>query len=125
MTTLELVPIPPTEEELDLNRFGFGYNDVADTLYIHFFGNPQPAVSVVVNEFLYLRVNRATQKIVGLQIEDFLSYVVHEHPEWLPLADLAGIPIDVIESARKAISPERIRRAALLPILSELHFIAS
>jgi hypothetical protein len=104
---LGFAPILPTADEIDPSRLVLSYNDAADTLYIHFFQRGQPAVSVDVNEFLYLRVDEITHRVVGLQIEGYLIYVVHKHPEWLSLAELAGIPVEVIEKAR-----DRYRAAA-------------
>jgi hypothetical protein len=64
-------------------------------------------------------------RLVGLQIENFLSHIVGEHPEWLPLAELAGIPAEEIEKARAAIDIERRREAVVMPILKQLQLLAS
>ena len=122
---LGFTPILPTLEELDPSRLVISYNDAADTLYVHFFTRGEPAVSVDVNEFLYLRVDEITHRVVGLQIEGFLGYVVRKHPDWLPLAELAGIPAETIEKARDAIPVERRRAAVALPILKDLNLLAS
>lgn len=122
---LGYTPILPTPGEIDPARLVLSYNDAADTLYVHFFERGQPAVSVDVNEFLYLRVDEITHRVVGLQIEGYLIYVVRKHPEWLSLADLAGIPQPLIDEARATIDPGQRRRSAVLPILKELNLLAS
>jgi len=122
---LGFTPILPTAEEIDPSRLVLSYNDAADTLYVHFYERGQPATSVDVDECLYLRVDRTTHRVVGLQIEGYLIRAVHEHPEWLPLAELAGIPAEMIEKARDAIDIERRRAAIVMPILKQLQLLAS
>jgi len=120
---LGFTPVVP--DDIDGSRLLFGYNDDADTLYVHFYDRDRPTVSVDVNEYLYLLVDSRDQQVVGLQIEGYLFYVVRKHPEWLPLADLAGIPADDIAKAREAIDINRRREAAVMPILKELNLLAS
>ena len=118
-------PILPRLEEIDPARLVITYNDAADTLYVHFFKRGEPATSIDVDECLYLRVDRTNRRVVGLQIEGFLIRAVREHPEWLPLAELAGIPAEEIEKARDAIDIERRREAVVMPILKQLQLLAS
>lgn len=121
---LGFAPIWPSPGEIDGSRLLFGYNDVADTVYVHFFDRSRPAVSVDVDEFVYLLVDPIEHQVVGLQIEGFLAYAVREHPEWLSLAELAGIPAEEIEKARDAIDIERRREAVVMPILKQLQLLA-
>ena len=118
-------PILPRLEEIDPARLVITYNDAADTLYVHFFKRGEPATSIDVDECLYLRVDRTDRRVVGLQIEGFLIRAVREHPEWLLLAELAGIPAEEIDKARDAIDSERRREAAVMPILKQLQLLAS
>lgn len=113
-----------TSEELDAAQFCFNYNDLSDTVYVHFFGKPLPAVSIWIDAGLYLLVSLPDERLVGLQFEYFLSNVVQEHPEWLPLGELAGIPAEAIEQARDAIDIERRRAAVVMPILKQLELLA-
>lgn len=122
---LGFVPVWPSAGDIDGSRLLFGYNDVADTLYVHFFDRQQPTVSVDVDDYLYLLVDRSGHRVVGLQIEGFLAHAIHEHPDWLPLAELAGIPAEEIEKARDAIVIERRREAVVMPILKQLQLLAS
>jgi len=112
-------------EELDPAQFRFGYNDLSDTVYVFFFGKPLPSVSVWIDEGLYLMIGMPEERLVGLQFEYFLSHVVQDHPEWLPLAELAGIPAEEIATARDAIAIERRREAVVMPILKQLQLLAS
>ena len=118
-------PILPSAAEIDPSQLVLSYNDAADTLYVHFFERGQPATSVDVDECLYLRVDEISHRVVGLQIEGFLIRAVREHPDWLPLAELAGIPAEEIEKARSAIDIERRREAVVIPILKQLQLLAS
>jgi hypothetical protein len=118
-------PIFPKPEDIDPERLVISYNDAADTLYVHFFKRGEPATSIDVDECLYLRVNRTSQRVVGLQIEGFLIRAVREHPDWLSLAELAGIPQHMIDEARASIDAGQRRRAVVLPILKELDLLAT
>ena len=112
-------------EDLELSQFRFNYNDLSDTVYVHFYGKPLPAVSVWIDEGLYLLVGVPDERLVGLQFEYFLASVVQKHPEWLPLGELAGIPAEAIEKARAAIDIDRRRAAVVMPILKQLQLLAS
>ena len=50
------------------------YNKLADTLYIWFGGN-QPAVSEDVDGEFWLRRNPTTDRVVGIEIENFQSFL--------------------------------------------------
>jgi hypothetical protein len=122
---LGFAPIWPSPGDINGARLLFGYNDAADTLYVHFFNRSRPTVSMDVDEFVYLLVDVIDHRVVGLQIEGFLIRAVREHPEWLQLAELAGIPADEIEKARSAIDIERRREAVVMPILKQLQLLSS
>ena len=122
---LGFAPIWPSPGEIDGSRLLFGYNDAADTVYVHFFDRSRPTVSIDLDESVYLLVDVDDHRVVGLQIEGFLVYTIREHPDWLPLAELAGIPADEIAKARDAIDIERRREAVVMPILKKLQLLAS
>lgn len=109
-----ITPIMPRSTDLDPAKVAFNYDRESDTLMIHLYGEPQPAISVAgSDEYLYWRVAPDTQNVVGLQYEHFLSHLVFEHPEFLDFAALAGISADEIESIRVRINPDQRRRAAV------------
>ncbi len=76
----------------------FIYDEPTDTLSVDFFGRALPAVSVAVDrgdrDSLYLRVDPETGRVVGLQIEAFLSYAAVQDPPLmaaLTVAELRGV----------------------------------
>lgn len=85
----------PMPDELPKGGLRFVYDRRADMLLVDFYGHPEPAISVPIDagdrDFLYLRVDPETRRVVGLQIEAFLAYAVHQDPifiEALAIADL-------------------------------------
>lgn len=119
-TVLGFQPIIPRLGEVKPADIVVRYNADADTLSVHFFGLGQAAVSVDVNEYLYLRVNRESRRIVGIQIEGYLEFAVRDDPRWLAWADLAGIDAQIIERVRSEISADKKRTAALQTTFDEL-----
>jgi hypothetical protein len=109
-----ITPVMPRSADLDPAKVAFNYDRESDTLMIHLYGEPQPAISVAgSDEYLYWRVTPDTHQVIGMQYEHFLSHLVYERPEFLDFADLAGIPADEIESIRSRIHPDQRRRAAV------------
>jgi uncharacterized protein YuzE len=115
---MQFEPIFPDRMTTDASSFAFAYDAEADTLYIHFFGAPRPAVSVAMNEYFSWRISRETHEVVGVQVEGFLAYVVREHPEWLPLAEVLAregiVDAGSVDEIRRVMRPE----AALRPLWS-------
>jgi hypothetical protein len=75
----------------------YSYDRASDTMMVHFFGTPRPAVSIAIDnsdDALYVRLDRAADEVVGLQIEGFLTSFIVRHPDWadtLLIARLRGI----------------------------------
>lgn len=76
----------------------FVYDRPSDTMFVHLFGEALPGVSVPLEQgdrdYVYLRVDPITLEIVGIQIEDFLSYALKEDPwlaETLVAAEFRGL----------------------------------
>ncbi len=110
----------PSPGNLDSTRVAFNYDREGDTLMIHLYGEPLPAISVAgEDDYLYWRVDPKTHGVVGLQYEHFLSHLVYERPEFLDFATLAGIPDDEIEEIRSRINPDQRRRAAIEYLLAQ------
>jgi hypothetical protein len=68
----------PGRETVDPERVALTYDRPSDTLFIHFSGRPQPAVSVPADARfgmvdIYLRVDSVSEEVVGLQIEGALA----------------------------------------------------
>lgn len=123
LDALGFIPILPASGQIDASQLVVEYDEDTDALYVHFFGQPRAATSVDVNDYLYVRVDRSTHKIVGHHFDHFLPIAVHEDPSWLVLADLAGIDPTRIAEIRAEIDPERKRSAALRTVLDELTLV--
>ena len=89
---------PNWPQTLSADRVRFTYDRPTDTLFVDFYGEALPAASIPLDrgdrDYLFLRIDPETDAVVGLQIEHFLSYAIHRHPELvgaLELATLVGI----------------------------------
>jgi hypothetical protein len=87
----------PEIESLPKGQVRFTYDGRLDTLFVNFYGKARPAASepldVGERDYLFVRVDPLSQEVVGLQIEDFLSYAVGLYPGWveaIEIADLRG-----------------------------------
>jgi hypothetical protein len=74
------------------------YDRDSDTLMLHLGGRPRAATSVPIERAsrtaFFVRLDRASDEIVGFQIEDFTASFLEDHPELadtLNDADLRGI----------------------------------
>ncbi len=117
---LGFTPRMPEPKELDPSGVIARYHGDSDTLYVHFFGLRQPAVSIDLNPYLYVRVSRESHLIVGIQIEGYLTHAVRDEPRWLDWAEIAGIPLERVEAIRQEISFEKKRESALHTTLEEI-----
>ena len=64
----------PSRRAIDPGRVAFTYDRLSDTLFVDLFGRAMPAVSVPAeldqdDVDVYLRVDAATEEVIGLQIE--------------------------------------------------------
>jgi hypothetical protein len=94
----------PDLVSLTPDRVRLTYDRPTDTLFVDFRGAAVPAASIPLDrgdrDYLFLRVDPATEEVVGLQIEHFLSYAILQHPELtdtLDAASLIGITRDEID----------------------------
>ena len=114
-------PIWPERGDLRQDQLRFVYDRLADTLYVDFDGHARPAVSVPLDQgdrdYLYLRVDPETHRVVGLHIEAFLAYAVAQHPEFieaLEIAELRGFDdLEAAELQRRAREQARERADAV------------
>ena len=73
------------------------YDRASDTTMLHFFGKPRAAVSVPLesrDDGVFVRIDRETDEVVGLQIEGFVADFILRYPqlaELLEVAKLRGI----------------------------------
>jgi hypothetical protein len=103
------------------------YDGPSDTLFVDFYGTARPAASVALElgdrDYYYLRVDAETDKVVGLQIESFLSYAVQRHPrlvEALDFANLKYIDPEVETNLTKRLGDANHRRADRAAVIDEL-----
>jgi hypothetical protein len=113
-------PMLPRREEVDPAGVAFDFDRVTDTLYVHLFGHPRPAVNVDTGPYLDLRVDVQTEEVVGFQIESFLRRVIREHPALLDVAELAGVPADEVAEIRRSLPHATRQRAAVGAVFDNL-----
>lgn len=96
------------------------YDPVSDSLVIHFFGPPEPAISAPVDDdpHVLLRLHMDEHYLVGVEFENFAASFLLLHPELIELARLAGVPAERLARVEREVSAER-RRAAIVAVLRE------
>ncbi len=88
----------------------FSYDGDSDTMMVHFFGAPRPAVSISIDDpddALYVRLDRAADEVVGLQIEGFLTRFLVRHPDWADTFSTARLRGTTREDAVTAVAQAR------------------
>lgn len=105
----------------------FSYDGDSDTMMVCFFSSPRPAVSISIDDpsdALYVRLDRAADEVVGLQIEGFITRFINHHPDWadtLSAARLRGISRkDVLAVASQARQQQTPQVAAVTHLLERL-----
>lgn len=119
-----IYPRLPHLADLDADDVEFSYDYPSDTLMVYLHGS-RPAFSDPVGEHLYLRIVPTTEEVVGFQIEHFLLCVVREHPMFLEIAELAGVPADELAEIRRTIPREVRQQAALDALFGQLAALSS
>ena len=110
--SVERIPIqPPDIDRLDSKDFTLSYDEHADTMFIYFVSGDIQPISVLVDpdNDIYALVDAASRDVVGVQLEAYLARIVHEWPEFLPLAIWAGISPDQLEPAIRKIGDQKTR----------------
>jgi hypothetical protein len=136
--TLPVKPVRPDPATLDPQKIVIDYDVIADTLYIHLFGEGHRARVLQIGGDFDLRLDPASHLIVGYQIPGLLTAVVQRHPELLDLAGfsevaptdlpaLAAIPAREVAALHRRVASEQRRRqaAAVLDDLVEPRLAAS
>jgi hypothetical protein len=104
----------------------FSYDRDSDTMMVHFFGAPRPAVSISIDDpddALYVRLDRAADEVVGLQIEGFITRFIFRHPDWadtLSITRLHGITREDAVAAAAEAREETPQVAAVTHLLERL-----
>lgn len=68
-------------ETIDLSKLWAHYDDEADSLVIYLTGAPVRAVSVLLEDDTYVKVDPSSGEIVGFHIEAWERQFVPEHPD--------------------------------------------
>jgi len=106
-------PRLPDRDKVDPRAITVEYEQTSDTLFVHFYGRSRSAISILMDDDIYFRVDPVTEDVVGVQVEYYLSHAVREHPELLIFAEFANIPASLIEQARSEIDSNAMRASAL------------
>jgi len=116
-------------KRLDSDAVVIAYDRISDTLMIHFFGRGRAATSVPVEDtvdgrdLVFARLDRATDEVVGIQVEEFLDVYVKARPEMIKLlsvAELRGITRDDVRLLAEGIQAEQLRAAMTGSLFSDL-----
>lgn len=68
------------------------YDEVSDTLFVFFYGGPEPSISVDVTDTMYAMVDPDTAELIGIQTEAFTKVYVHQHPWLKPFVEILVNP---------------------------------
>lgn len=68
------------------------YDQISDTLFVFFYGGPEPSISVDVTDTLYAMVDPNTAELIGIQTEAFTKVYVHQHPWLKPFVEILVNP---------------------------------
>ncbi|HKG24076.1 MAG TPA: hypothetical protein VKB09_00425 [Thermomicrobiales bacterium] len=91
---------------IDPGTLVFSYDHDSDTLMVHLYGRGIPGVSVPVADGWMLRLNRETDELIGVQIENLLAGAARKQPRLLRVldaAELRGITPDEIDRVRREV----------------------
>ena len=116
MVAIEPFPVAPKRPDpatLDLRNVVFSYDRRSDIFVVHLFGPKRPAKVVHTGMTLDLRLDPATEIIIGFQIEGYLAQAVYQQPYLLDLAGFTDIPRAEIEEIRRQIilDDDQVKRA--------------
>ncbi len=129
---LVLFPKLPFTGSIDWRRATTLYDAVSDTLFIDFYGDSRPAVSVPFNtgpdDFTYARIDVNSREVVGVQLEHYVSRTIHRHPVLalaLGLAELVGMTRKQALAIRRQVLPNPDGREGIDVVVDELsHLVA-
>lgn len=120
-------PIWPNANDEAVSRALWSYDRFSDTMMVHFSGKPLPAVAVPIEvgpyDYVFARVDPHTERVVGVQIEDFLAFAIAEHPSWgwaLGFARLNGITDEQVEDILRHLDHEPVDRPDAQTLAAEL-----
>ncbi|HUG14152.1 MAG TPA: hypothetical protein VMM78_03965 [Thermomicrobiales bacterium] len=114
--------IKPSAADIDSRSVTFRYDALSDTLTVHFFGEARPAFSLDVSDVENLRVELDTNRIVGLQVEAFLSHALRSEPRYVVWAMRASISLEAIFDALHGAGEDALHEAAVKMAVDDLDY---
>lgn len=100
-------PKMPRFETLSANTVLYRYDRASNIFSAHLRGLRQPAVSIALTDFAYLRLDPVTEEVIGQEVEDFLGYAVFATPAYLDVAAIGGVTPEEIAKVRREIEQRR------------------
>lgn len=98
-------PIWPKANDEAIRHSLWSYDRFSDTMMVHFHGKSLPAFAVSIEvgpyDYLFARVDPKTERVVGVQIEDFLTFAVSQQPSLAWALDFARLNGITREEARE------------------------
>jgi len=88
---------------------------LSDTLYVDFLAQPSPGVSVYLQDGWLIRVDRESDQVLGLQIENVLARAARKYPvlmKVLLLTDPAGFEPSPIEQFMREDAAQHLNETA-------------
>lgn len=73
-------------EAIDPVEIEYHYDNLSDTLVMSVLPQPQPGISVELYDGWMIRVHRDTDQVIGLHIENLLSRVIKDYPDFASAA---------------------------------------
>ncbi|MGH2557712.1 MAG: hypothetical protein ACRDJH_01500 [Thermomicrobiales bacterium] len=119
--TPKLVALKSAIGEIDLNSLVLSFDRESDALMVHLYGRGQPGISHLVTDEFMIRFDPNHEKVIGIQIEHFLSLVVPEHPrllDALDIAELRGISLEEVAQIRREVATNQ-KRETLDEVIAE------
>jgi hypothetical protein len=114
--------IKPDPSNIDSNAVRFHYDEPSDTLVVHFFDEARPAFTLDASDVENPRVELDTNRIVGLQIDAFLSHAIRVDPRYVVWAIRAGIPIDAIVTSLRDADVNALHETAVKMAVDDLDY---
>jgi hypothetical protein len=68
------------------------FDPESDTLFIFFYGKPEPSISVDVTDTMYALLAPETDDLIGIQTEAFTKGYVSQHPWLQPFVEMLVNP---------------------------------
>jgi hypothetical protein len=105
----------PDPASLDWDEVALAYDEPLDTLFVDFWGGPEPAINVPLDPpdsdvgYVDARVGIPSGQVVGVEIAGFAALAIDLHPAWRDLLALTG-------ETRRAMLRDVVVTASAMPV---------